>query len=440
MFDNFIKYIEENQLVKPRDRVLMAVSGGIDSMVMAHLFIRMNIRLGIAHCNFCLRGTESDEDEEFVSEFARINNIPFYSNKFRTREYASKKGISIQMSARELRYEWFEKIRRKNGFDSIAVAHNLNDNAETFLINLTRGTGIAGLTGMKKSGNKVIRPILFASRESIREYCCENKIGYREDRSNAETKYTRNKIRHLVIPLLKQINPSIETTLNETAERLGEINDIVNDLTGKLREKLFHEENGEFFVKIRRISPILQKRTLLFELFRPYGINSATVRDLQKIIAGKTGSQIFTDRYKLLKNRDEIIISEKIEIKDNVQSVNTLAELRKFPGIRSARTFSPGPGLVECAEKNTALLDYRKVKFPVTIRKWQQGDSFYPFGMKKKKKLSDYFIDRKFSRLDKEKVLILESDGKIAWIMGERTDDRFRVTGSTRRILKIELE
>jgi tRNA(Ile)-lysidine synthase len=438
MLDKFLNYIEEYHLVRDHDKILLAVSGGIDSMVMADLFIKSGIRSGIVHCNFCLRGKESDEDEELVKKLAALHNIPFFSVRFDTMGYAAEKGISIQMAARELRYAWFEETRKKNGYDSIAVAHNLNDNIETLLINLTRGTGIAGLTGMKNSANHIIRPLMFASRESINIYCLKHKVRFREDRSNAETKYTRNKIRHLVIPVLKEINPSIEETLNETAARLDSTNDIVNYFTHKLRKSLLIKKDDNMVVNIRSLKQYLRNNTLIYELFKPFGITGSMVTDLDKIINGETGGQLFTGTYRFLKNRNEIIISAHTETKDDYFRVNSIAGLRKIPGIASVRQLSKGPGFVIPSERTTACLDLEKITFPVIVRNWLPGDFFYPLGMKKKKKLSDYFIDQKFSRLDKENVLIVESDNRIAWIVGERIDNRFKVTDATRRILIIK--
>jgi tRNA(Ile)-lysidine synthase len=440
MLDEFLKYIEENRLVSKGDKVLMAVSGGIDSMVMADLFTKTGIKTGIAHCNFSLRGRESDKDEELVKKMASLHNIPFFSIRFDTMGYATEKGISIQMAARELRYRWFEEIRRMKGYEAIAVAHNLNDNIETLLINLTRGTGIAGLTGIKNSGNHIIRPLLFATRETITKYCISHKVKYREDKSNAETKYTRNKIRHLVIPILKEINPSIEDTLNETAERLSAANDIVNHFTDDLRNNLMKKEGGNLVVNIRRLKPYLGNNTLIYELFKPFGITGRMVVDLYKITGGKTGGQLYTDKYRFLKNRNEIIISVQTGPEDEFFKADSVAGLKKIPGILTVRQFSPEPDFIIPSERRTACLDFNKITFPVIARKWHEGDFFYPLGMKKKKKLSDYFIDRKFSRLEKEKTLILESGGRIVWIVGERIDDRFRVTDATKKILIVKSE
>jgi tRNA(Ile)-lysidine synthase len=440
MLDEFLRYIEKNHLLKKEDKVLLAVSGGIDSMVMADLFMRSGINSGIAHCNFCLRGEESDKDEELVKNMASFHNIPFFSIRFDTKKYAEKKGISIQMAARELRYDWFKETRIKNGYDFIAVAHNLNDNIETLLINLTRGTGIAGLTGIKNSGNHIVRPLLFATREMIRKYHIKHGVNFREDESNTQTKYTRNKIRHLVIPILKEINPSIEATLNETAERLGATNDIVNYFTDKLRKSLLKKKNGNIAINITSLRASLWNDTLVYELFKPFGITSSLITDLHKIAEGETGGQLFTGTHRFLKNRNEIIISVKDETKDEYFKANSIAGLKKIPGIVSVSNINSASGFIIPPERETACLDLEKLSFPVIVRKWLPGDFFYPLGMKKKKKLSDYFIDSKFSRLDKEMAFILESGGKIAWIVGERIDDRFKVTDTTKKILIIKSE
>jgi tRNA(Ile)-lysidine synthase len=303
MLNDFLKYIEDNHLVKKRDRVLAAVSGGIDSMVMADLFLKSGYNFGIAHCNFGLRKKESDKDELMVRKYAKDQNIPFYSIRFNTMDYAKNNGISIEMAARELRYSWFEKIRKEKGYDMIAVAHNLNDNIETLLLNLTRGTGIAGLTGMKISGNHIIRPLLFSTRRSIEEYCRSNNIFFREDKTNADIKFTRNKIRHKIIPVLKEINPSIEFTLNDTAERLSGINEIFSDFIEKLRKTLFKDRGNTIILNIRQLEPYLKNKAIIFELLRPFGITGSLLTDLQKIITGRTGGQIFTGTYRMIKNR-----------------------------------------------------------------------------------------------------------------------------------------
>jgi tRNA(Ile)-lysidine synthase len=438
MYSKFIKYISENNLIKPHNRVLLTVSGGIDSMVMTHLFVRLNISAGIAHCNFSLRYEESDKDEELVQKYAEEHNIPFFSTRFQTKDFASENGLSVQMAARELRYKWFEEIRRMNGYDSIAVAHNLNDNTETILINLIRGTGIAGMMGIKPSNDRIIRPLLFASRAEIIKYCHKYHIVFREDKSNSDTKYTRNKIRHLVIPVLKEINPSIEMTLSETALRFAGINEIVSEYISALKNTIA-KQNGELTIYDNiLLKTHLKNQAILFELFKQFDINSAQVDDLIKVIKGKTGGVLLTRSHKILKNRKEIIVSQKGELNEEIYHIKNITGLKKNTVIASAGYIQITTNFKLPTDSLTACIDSERISFPLIIRKWKPGDFFYPLGMKQRKKLSDFFIDGKFSGFDKEKVFILESAGKIVWIIGIRIDDRFKITSTTTKVLLIK--
>jgi tRNA(Ile)-lysidine synthase len=438
MLSTFKEFIAENNLLIQGKRVLLAVSGGIDSMVMTHLFLQLDYEIGIAHCNFSLRARESDKDEEMVLKFASEHNIPFYSSRFETKAFAKKNGLSVQMAARELRYKWFEEIRKENSYDAIAVAHNLNDNIETLIINLTRGTGLTGMTGMRPVSGRIIRPLLFATRQDIITYRNQHGIIFREDKSNADTKYTRNKIRHLVIPVLKEINPSIETTLNETAERFIGINEIVSDYINRLRGKI-SEQKGEFITfNISLLKTHLHNKAVLFELFKPFGITNVRLDDLRKVINGKTGGQIFTDTHRIIKNRKEIIVSDEDKKNEIFYSLKSILGFRKVPEIASAGYFDITDKFEIPSDPSIACIDSEKISFPLFIRKWKAGDYFYPLGMRQKKKLSDYFIDKKYSRLDKENILILESDTRIVWIIGDRIDNRFRVTKSTKKTLIIK--
>ena len=440
MLNDFKKFIAENNLIKPGDRILLAVSGGIDSMVMTHLFLQLGIEIGIAHCNFSLRARESDKDEEMVRKYAADHNIPFYFNRFETKAFAKKRGLSVQMAARELRYTWFEEIRKENRYDTIAVAHNLNDNIETLIINLTRGTGITGLTGMRPASNRIIRPLLFATRQNITGYCNQHRIIFREDKSNADTKYTRNKIRHLIIPVLKEINPSIETTLNETAERFTGINEIVSEYISGLRERISEQKMEFITFNISLLKTHLHNKAVLFELFKPYGITNVMLKDLMTLIDGKTGGQIFTNTHRIIKNRKELIVSHEDIGKVTFYIIKNIPGFRKVPGITSAGYVNITDKFEIPSDPFIACIDSEKVSFPLMIRKWKAGDHFYPLGMKQKKKLSDYFIDNKYSRLDKENIYILESDEKIVWIIGDRIDNRFRITKSTKKALIIKAQ
>jgi tRNA(Ile)-lysidine synthase len=437
MLSELNKFNAENHLLKPGDKILLAVSGGIDSMVMAHLFLHLGNKTAIAHCNFSLRGNESDNDEKLVNEYAVKHNIPFFTKRFKTKEFAKERGLSIQMAARELRYSWFEEVRSKNGFDSIAIAHNLNDNIETLLLNLVRGTGLTGMTGMKPVTNHIIRPLLFATRSDINEYCLKNKIIYREDKSNSDTKYTRNKIRHLVIPVLKEINPSVESTLNETAKRFAGINEILSEYISGVRKNVSESRKEYITFNISLLKDYLHNSTILFELFRPFGINNSQLEDLLKVIKGKTGGNIFTPTHIILKNRQDIIVSEKHLVVETDYNIKNLTGLRKVPVLASARYISIDKSFKIPSDPLIACIDCEKLSFPLVIRKWKPGDHFCPLGMKHQKKLSDYFVDNKYSKIDKEEILILESDGNIVWIVGDRLDDRYKITKSTKKVLAI---
>lgn len=438
MLDDFIKYIEERNICKIDEMILLAVSGGIDSMVLTHLFQRAGFKTGIAHCNFSLRGEESDLDEELVRDTASGYGVSFYNIKFETKEHAKKLGISIQMAARELRYQWFEKIRSENNFDSVAVAHNLNDNIETLLINLIRGTGITGLTGMKPVSSRIIRPLLFASRERIREYRDQFDIPFREDKSNSDTKYTRNKIRHLILPVLKEINPALESTLTETAERLSGIYEIVTDQVQKITARSSYQDGMRLKYNIKNLKPCLQNKALVFELFKVFGITGSNVTDLINVIEGRSGGKIITPTHKLIKNRGDLCIIPKEETDEIYCEINNTEELKRAPGIFSVEVSKVGDDFRITKDNSFAFLDLAKISFPMVIRRWHNGDYFVPFGMHNKKKLSDYFIDNKYALNEKEETLILESAGAIVWIVGERIDDRFKVTSATTEVLVIE--
>jgi tRNA(Ile)-lysidine synthase len=438
MLQEFKKSIEENKLVYGKNRILMAVSGGIDSMVMIHLFIAAGISPAIAHCNFNLRGKESDLDEAFVKGFAAKNKIPFHTVSFDTTGYAEEKGISIQMAARELRYRWFEEVRVEHGYESIALAHNLNDNVETFLINLTRGTGIAGLTGMRPRFNYLIRPLLFASRKAITDYSVQNKIKFREDRTNSDVKYVRNKIRHTILPLLRELNPSFDVTITETAERFSEINEIVTSYISGIRRSSAVAKDNMLTFSASDLKKVYPGKTVLFELFRPYGLASAQIDELIKIIKSRSGHQLLTKTHRITKNRNEILVTELDRLSEYHYQAGTLRALKKVPGIVSAEIKDVGKGFKIPLFSSIACLDAEKIGFPLTVRKWTSGDFFYPLGMRSKKKLSDYFIDEKYSLPEKERQLILESAGKIIWVIGERIDNRYKITPETKKALIIK--
>lgn len=438
MLSEVYSFITDNGLAKSGDRILLTVSGGIDSMVMADIFQHLPFTTAIAHCNFSLRGRESDDDEKLVSDFCTDHCIPFYSVRFDTKSYAINKGLSIQMAARELRYDWFESIRLSGDYHRIAVAHNLNDNIETVLINLFRGTGLTGLSGMKPVSGSIIRPLLCVTREKINEYCISKGVKYREDSSNSEVKYTRNKIRHLVLPVLKELNPSIEKTLLEASERFGDINTVLKEYVSSLKEKITRVSGDQAIFDGESLESILPNKTLIFELFRNYGVTGNNVNDLINVIKGQTGVQLLTGTHRIIRNRGEIIVAPNNRNDDIIFIFNNIDEVRNYPGMKVEQI--PVDSDFEIPSvPSTACFDNEKIVFPLKLRSWRPGDHFFPLGMNHPKKLSDYFIDRKYSLIEKERKRVLESEGKIAWIVGDRIDHRFRITGSTRSALLIQL-
>jgi tRNA(Ile)-lysidine synthase len=435
MYGRFLDYISEKKLLKGSERILLAVSGGIDSMAMAHLMIKAGYKTALAHCNFSLRGREADLDELFVKKYALKNKITFHSVRFETLEYASKQKISVQMAARELRYRWLEQLRRKNKYDLVAVAHNLNDNIETLLINMVRGTGLSGLKGISIRSGHIIRPLLFATRDEITAYCKAEKIRFREDKSNSETKYTRNKIRHKVLPVLKEINPSVEYTLNEFTARAAELEYLINSQVRKIRKENFRVTGDECHVSVEKVKKILLNESLAFEVFKPFNLSGALISNLKKMISGASGAWITSTSHRFIIDRRQLIITpNKISV-DNTLIINSLAELKKCKLFKELRLINSVKGLKLKKNPKTAMIDAGKLTFPLIVRTWHKGDFFYPFGMDRKKKLSDFFIDCKYSIAQKEKALILESGGRIVWIIGKRTDNRFRITESTEKVL-----
>jgi tRNA(Ile)-lysidine synthase len=434
MLRRFLEYSEKEKLFGRGSKILLAVSGGIDSMVMAWLFREAGIEHSIAHCNFSLRGAESDGDEEFVAAWARTNGIPFFSTRFETLTYAGMHKVSVQMAARDLRYEWFRTLVRSGGFDAVAVAHNLNDNAETFLINLVRGTGLTGLTGMSPRTGDVIRPLLFATREEIASFASAQGIGYREDSSNAETKYTRNRIRHRVIPELEKVNPGVLSAISETMKHLSSTSAIMDVYLSQLGSRIFRSSGETTEADISSLTSLTPPEPHIFELFRPYGLSPKQTGEVMALLDAGTGKSVYTSTHRLLNNRGMIIISPRIAEVPEEYSFNTIDEIRISGLFSDLRITEPTDEALP-ATHLTASLDLKRISFPVTVRHWKPGDRFMPLGMKRLKKISDFLIDLKIPVTKKEKVLLLLSGSEVMWVMGYRIDDRYRVTPRTERIL-----
>jgi tRNA(Ile)-lysidine synthase len=437
MLEKFISYYSNNDLFANTDKVLLAVSGGKDSVAMLNLFIENNLSFGVAHCNFQLRGEDADLDENFVREFSEKNKITFHTKTFSTQEYANEKGISIQMAARELRYEWFEKIRNEHDYKYIAIAHHKNDVAETMLINLTKGTGLAGLHGIRNKSEKIIRPILCFDKVEIDNFVKKNSISYREDNSNSDTKYIRNAIRHQVIPELEKINPSLIETLNNSANQFLNDEKIILDKISEEKNRLFISVEGGFKIKISALKKLTPLKSYLYYFLREYGFNISTVTDIVLSFNNQSGKQFYSSTHQITKDRDILIL---LKIEDSFfddKVINSVEELSQVDGWR-IKTHQNDANFKIRKDSKYANLDLDKIKFPLSIRNWKLGDSFQPLGMKGIKKLSDFFIDNKISIPTKYETKILTCQNKIVWVVGYRIDDSYKITEHTKNILVID--
>ncbi len=440
MLDRFLQYTEKENLFRFEDKILLTLSGGIDSMVMLDLFLRARLNIAAAHVNFQLRGEDSEQDEAFVREICREQSIEIYSTRFNTTEYVKEQGISVQMAARRLRYQWFEDIRKEHRYDYIATAHNRDDHIETTLINLVRGTGIRGLTGINNKSGHIIRPLLFLSRKEITEYANQNHITYREDISNLKTTYTRNKIRHEVLPVLRQINPRFDDTIMENMSRLREVETIYEHNINQVKSELMNTQKGATRISIEGLKKLHPVRTCLFEILKDFGFSNQITDDVLDSLSATPGKQFFSSSHRLLRDRDELIITEYRQQEDKKYYIEKdTAEINE-PVALTFSEMAIKPPFEIPSDKNVACLDMEKLIFPLILRRWKPGDYFKPLGMQDMKKISDFLIDNKISRIEKENTWMLVSNTQVVWIIGKRIDDRYKITGTTKRAFLIRLK
>jgi len=431
--------------------LLVASSGGIDSMVLTDLLIQSGYQITIAHCNFHLRGKESNLDEAFVIQTAKSLKIPFHVISFDTKEYAKEKNISIQMAARDLRYTWFDKLLQKEDLDFLLTAHHADDNLETFLINFSRGTGLEGLTGIPAINNKTIRTLLPFSRKEIEYYAKENKISWREDQSNIETKYVRNKLRHELIPLLKELNPRFLESFRKTLDHLDGSNQLVKDRIEEVKKEIEIKDGENSKFKIQNLELLNNPKAYLYELLKDYGFTEW--EDVLSLLHAQTGKQVVSKTHRLLKDREYLILSP-LSIENNILKkyeidisatkfvINNISDSKRnlvlnFQQLSISEKLSDD---IKKTDVNTVFIDKYLLKFPLIVRKWDNGDYFYPIGLQGRKKLSKYFKDEKMSLFEKENIWLLCSKNEIVWIIGKRLDDRFKITNKTKYILKIILK
>jgi tRNA(Ile)-lysidine synthase len=435
--ERFIQFIKEKHLCQKGDKLLLALSGGSDSMVMCDLFIRNGFNIGLAHCNFQLRAGDADRDENFVKQYAEKKNVPFFSIRFDTEGFSQKNKISIQQAARELRYNWFEQIRQQHQYTFIATAHHLNDNIETLLLNFFKGTGIHGLHGIPVKQGKIIRPLLFLSKKEILGYADLHKIDFVEDISNLSEKYTRNYLRHQVIPALEKPFPNLIHQLAQKIARFKGAEQLYEQAIDLHKKKLVEERGEEIFIPVLKLKKSSPLSTIAYEVFKPYGFSFEQSQQIIQLLDSESGKVVRSKTHQLLRDRKWLIVSP-LKIKN---PTHTLIE----EGTHQVEVYDlklnlkkkPGENYIIPKDENIASLDASKIGYPLILRKWKQGDYFYPLGMRKKKKLSRFFIDKKLSLNEKEKVWVLESNQRIIWVIGLRIDDRFKITNATKEVLQV---
>lgn len=433
MLNLFIQHIQTNFSFVENKRVLLTVSGGIDSVVLTYLCNAIKIDFAIAHCNFKLRGIESNADAVFVKKLAENFKVNYYEQTFDTQRYAAAEKVSIQMAARELRYQWFNKIATNEGFDYIATAHHANDNLETFIINVTRATGLEGLLGIPAVSGNIIRPLLPFSRKQIEDYANQHQIVWREDSSNASDKYMRNQIRHHIVPILEDLNPTILTSFQQTLSYLKDSQDIIDYAIEELKKQVIEEKENHVKIHLEPLKKLPNPKAYLYPLLQPYGFTSW--EDIYNLMDAQSGKQIFSDQFHLIKDRNCFLI-QPLTVNDCNQSYvwENLNEVLSLPiRLESQKVNQLGEGNLK-----SIYVDADQIQSSLVIRKWQEGDVIYPIGMKgQKKKVSKFFKDEKMSLLEKEATWLLCSNEKIVWIIGYRADERFKVTSKTTKILNI---
>lgn len=437
--DGFVNFIKDHHLLQPQETTLLAVSGGVDSVVMADLFYQANLPFAMAHCNFGLRGAESEGDEAWVRKLAQQYGVKVYVQHFATQDYAQVHQLSIQMAARELRYRWFEELGDTYHLSKIATAHHANDMVETLLFNLTKGTGLAGLHGILPRQGKLIRPLLFATKESIVAYAQAHNLIWREDSSNAQDNYARNLIRNQVIPVLKSINPQLEATTHTTITRLSQVEVFVTEQLASLQQAITYEQDGITYLAIQAIKTKPWAPAILWEMLKPFGFNFLQISSLLES-SSASGKMIESATHQIYVDRTTWMLSQ---LQQPARPLTYMIEREtthlSLPAYSLQIRTVPSHQYHFVADSQVAALDVAKLQFPLVVRPWQPGDFFYPLGMQKRKKLSNFLIDCKVPVLVKEKVTVLVSGNDIVWVVGYRIDDRFKITEATEQVCEIRL-
>lgn len=433
-------FIQSHSLCQPESRILAAVSGGIDSTVLCEVLHQLKYDFAIAHCNFGLRAEEAEADQQFVKKLAKKYEAPFFTENFNTRAFAGQEKLSTQMAARTLRYQWFEQVRQQEGYDYIATAHHSNDTTETILLHLTKGTGIAGLHGIPPKNGYIIRPLLPVTKDDIYDFVTSEKLIWREDSSNETTKYQRNKIRHEVIPVLKEINPNLEETMQHTAERVSHAEDIVAAYINLLRGQSVSDTEEAVYIALPPLQQATGLPVVLHELLRPYHFSYSVVLELVEALNGISGKQFDSPTHILVKDRDQLVITPRSLSSFGSTLINEGDTAAEAGNMHFTIQYIDADTYKLNTKPHVAALDAGQLKFPLRLRAWQEGDWFVPLGMNGKKKISDFLIDKKVPANLKPQTLVLVSEQSIAWVVGQRLDNRFKVNDKTEQVVEITMQ
>jgi len=439
MIESFKKYLRDKNLFFPEDKIILTVSGGVDSMVMLYLFQKSEYPFVVAHCNFHLRGEESDGDEKFVRGYCDKNNLKLFVKYFDTRGYASENGISIEMAARNLRYEWFDQLLKEISFTWIATAHHQDDMIETMLINLSRGTGIRGLTGIAAKSGKIVRPMLFANRNQILQFAERKDISFRNDSSNDDIAFQRNRIRHVILPAFDKLNPLFRKNALKTAGILDSTEQIFRQKIEEEKKNIFEYEGQSIHIPIGRLEKLDPVSTYLFEFLRPYGFNSIQVDEICQSFYAEAGKCFYSSSHRLVKDRLDLILTGSVSSLSNRYYIDKNITEIKTPIPLSLEVNDIDSYFVLSRSRSVVDIDMDLLNFPLILKRWEGGEYFRPLGMSGFKKLSDFFTDEKMSIPEKESIWILCSGKEVVWIIGKRVDDRYKITEQTNKALRITI-
>jgi tRNA(Ile)-lysidine synthase len=439
LIHNFKSHIEQNFPYVIKDKILVAVSGGLDSMVLTNLCLKLGFKISIAHCNFCLRDSESDLDEKFVKDFAESNSVPFFSKSFQTKLHSKRYGLSIQMAARELRYEWFSYLQSKHDFDWVFTAHHTDDNIETFIINLSRGCNIHALSGIPEKNDGIIRPLLIFNRGDLLNYAIDSKLKWREDSSNSSLDYQRNRVRHSIIPVLKEVFPNFNKNFNKTKKYISSSLDLINNhITNIEKDIIIFSSKYEKHFDVSKIKSLVSAKSYLYPLFFKYGFTDWN--EIYNLLEAQSGKEIHSKTHRIIKDRKFLILVSNQILLPKEQIISSLEKPIYIDHMNCHLKINKSSRISNNSDDNVIYIDDTQLEYPLILRPWKNGDYFFPKGFNKRKKLSKFFKDEKLSVVDKSKLMLLCSKDKIVWILGIRQDSRFIATSKSKSISKISIK